>query len=218
MRAVRVTFTLRSPMVIPPGAKHLDALLSWAAVQQADFAQHASPWDAQHDIGVARHTAGDDWCFMAGALEIDWLGERDKLHYTKQQKVERYADAFMDGLLAKRPYFNGVSGSTKAGSYIEPIRWTRSVTGYAVVEDYQRFSELLPWITHIGKLHHKGFGAVKSFAVVDDEQANTKWMHRNLPAGTDLAGVSKTHATAMGALVSPYWKLEQHREVLAYVG
>lgn len=213
MKPVRVTFTLRTPMVIPPGAKHFDALLSWASVKEAEFNGHAAPFDMQHNIGVAKHTAGSDWCFKAGAIEIDWLGDREKLHYIKRQRIESFADAYMDGLLDKRPYFDGKSGATKAGSYIEPIRWTKNVTAFAIVEDLQRFEELLPWITHIGKLHHKDYGAVNEFKIVEDPLANTMWTRRNLPVNSDAAD---SHVLMMGGLHSPYWKRENHKPVLTY--
>jgi len=215
MHPVRVSFTLRTPMVIPPGAKHFDALMSWAATRQAEFDGHPLPWDTQHDIGIEKHHVGDQWCFKASAVEIEWIGERDKIHYIKQQRIENHMDAYLSGVLDKRPAFNAASGPTKAGSYIEPIRWVKTVTAYAVVNDMGRFESLLPWITHIGKLHHRDYGAVSSFEVTPDEAAESLWMRRNLPMGS---AAGEAHAQAMGALVSPYWKRENHRPILAYAG
>ncbi len=77
---VRIEFTLRTPMIVPTTGKHLDALLSWAAVQQADFFGETDPVAAQHQTGLARHRVGDDWCFMASLLEYEWIGGPDQLH------------------------------------------------------------------------------------------------------------------------------------------
>ncbi len=215
MTPVRVTFEMRTPLVIPYADKHFDALLSWAAVQQAEFNGHDDPWKTQHDIGVAKHMVGDDWCFEAGHLEYDWTGERSQLHYIKRSKLEDYADAYMDGLLDRRPAFDAGRGATKAGSYLVPIRWAKTVTGYAMVNDMERFGSLLPWITHIGKLRHKDSGAVSAFSVSEDPVAKTRWLQRNLPKGS---GVASSHAPAVGGLVSPYWKREAHKEILAFCG
>jgi len=213
MTPVRVTFSLRTPVVIPYTDKHLDALLSWAAVQKAEFEGHDDPWTLQHDIGVEKHECSQAWCFKAGLLTFDWVGERNQLHYIKRSKLEDYADAHMDGLLDRRPAFDAGRGSTKAGSYFAPTRWVKSVTGFAVVRDMHRFEELLPWVTHIGKLRHKDYGAVSSFSVDIDPAAMHLWSQRNLPPDSDQA---TRHVPAAGALASPYWKRENHREVLAF--
>ena len=215
MTPVRVTFTMRTPMVIPYADKHLDALLSWAAVQKAEFGGHEDPWLVQHDIGVQRHVVGTQWCFQASLLNFDWLGERSQLHYIKSSKLEDFADAQMDGLLDRRPFFDGRRGSTKAGSYLAPIRWAKAVTGYAIVEDMARFQGLLPWVTHIGKLRHKDWGAVASFVIAEDTEADVLWRRRNLPVASPFAS---EHAPAAAGLVSPYWKRENHTDVLVYVG
>lgn len=215
MTPVRVTFALRTPLVIPYTDKHFDALLSWAAVQKAEFEGHDEPWAKQHDIGIAKHFGAQDWCFQAGLVTFDWIGERNQLHYIKRSKLEDYADAHMDGLLDRRPAFDAGRGSTKAGSYFAPIRWAKTATAYAVVEDSSRFESLLPWITHIGKLRHKDYGAVSSYSVDCDPTALEVWGKRNLPIGSDRAA---QHAPSVGGLVSPYWKRVNHTEILAFVG
>jgi CRISPR type IV-associated protein Csf3 len=213
---VRVEFTLRTPMVVPTTGKHLDALLSWAAVMQADFQGSADPVAAQHAIGVARHQVDNhQWCFMASLLEIDWLGEPDQLHYIKRSKLSDFANAWDDGLFRKKPYFDGSRGSTKAGSYLQPIRWVSKIVGYAMVEDMERFKELLPWITHIGKLAHKDFGAVFAAQVIEDEQATAAWLQRSLPADSPLCTVR--HVPAVGTLHSPYWKRENFQNVSMFL-
>ena len=208
---VRITFTMRTPMVVPRVDKPLDALLSWAAVQQADFEGNEDPISMQHDIGLAKHTVGEQWCFMASNVTIDWYSPPSVVHYVKRQRLEDYVEAWDSGLLSKRPYFDGQRGSTKAGSYVLPTRWASTVSAFAVVEDMERLNALLPWVTHIGKLHHKDFGAVRSVEVVTDDTARTEWAWRNLPAGSDMA---RGHHASVGGLKSPYWRRDRHLEVL----
>jgi CRISPR type IV-associated protein Csf3 len=215
MEPVCVTFQMRTPLVIPYCDKHLDAVLSWAAVQRAEFNGEDNPWDHQHDIGVARHSVGSSWCFKASLLEFEWVGERGQLHYIKRSKLEDYADAHMDGLLDRRPAFDGQRGSTKAGSYLVPTRWARSIKAYAMVQDMVIFKRTLNWVTHIGKLHHKDQGAVAGVEVVSDPEALARWSVRNLPVGSSEA---KQHAPTVGGLVSPYWKRENHEQVMGFVG
>lgn len=215
MTPVKVTFLMRTPLVVPTTAKHLDALLSWAAVQEADFADHDEPISMQHDTGIAKHHVGTAWCFMASCLEYEWLGEADQLHYIKRSKLEDFAGAWCDGLLNKRPYFDGARGTTKAGSYLQPIRQANRVSAYAVVDDMKRFEQLMNWVTHIGKLAHKDWGAVRSFEIAHDDQALSSWSKRNLPVESPFAiGAPRM----MGGLVSPYWKRENHCVVAANQG
>lgn len=212
---VRVTFTLRMPMVVPSTDKTLDALLSCAAVRRADHEGHSDPWSMQHDIGVKRHAVGQQWCFMAGNVAIEWEGPMDYVHYIRRARLEDHVEAWSRGLLSSRPRFDAQRGPTKAGSFMQPIRWVKQIQAFAVVEDVDRFKSLLPWITHIGKLWHKDFGAVDSFAVARDEAATARWQQRNLPIGSEYGNA---HALAFGALVSPYWKAENHQKVLAFAG
>lgn len=207
---VRITFTMRTPVIVPSGDKSLDALLSWAAVQQADFAGAHDPVACQHNTGLAKHHVADQWCFMASNLTYEWASEPDQVHYIKRQRMSDYACAWGDGLLSNRPQFDAQRGFTKAGSYLQPMRWAKTITGFAMVEERGRVQELLPWITHIGKLRHKDFGAVRSFAMIDDPAAAQEWARRNLPV---LSPFATRHRRGVGALVSPAWLREKHLEV-----
>lgn len=213
MTPVRLDFVLRTPMVVSPTAKTLDAVLAWAAVKRADFTGEADPLAFQHATGLARHLVGELWCPMASELVIEWESEPEQVHYIKRQKQENYSNAWLDGLLKKRPSIDTSRGDTKAGSYVQQTRWVKSLKAYAMVEDLDLFKGLLPWITHIGKLHHRDFGAVKSFEVIEDEDAAQRWSRRPLPVGSPSA--SADHVEVMGALQAPYWKRESHLVVLA---
>ena len=115
----------------------------------------------------------------------------------------------MDGLLAKKPVFDGSRGATKAGSFMVTLRWVKRITGYALVEDPARFCEVLAWVTHIGKLHHKDYGATSGISLAIDDAAKERWMQRVLPIASPYAKGSR----AIGALRAPYWKRENHQAV-----
>lgn len=212
MKALRVEFTLRTPMVVPSTGKTLDAVLAWAAVRREEFYGNPNSWAAQHDTGVARHVVGEQWCPMASTLEAEWASEPEQLSYIRRQKVEDYANAWLDGVIKKAPRIDTSSGHMKAGLFFQPIRYTSVVRAWVVVDDEAQFTALLPWVTHIGKLWHKDCGAVRRFEVFDDEAAVERWRNRPLPLHSPCAGES--HVQAMGALQAPYWKRENHQVVL----
>src|SRR3989338_142020 len=214
MEALEVRFELRTPMIEPATVKSLDALLAWASVQRAHFHGHDDPWQEQHFTGIAVHRVGEAWCPMASALEIEWADTSQPIHYFKRQSPISYAEAWSNGLLKKRPYFDQKRGSTKAGSYVQSARWTRGVRAWAMVEDRPLFESLLPWVTHIGKLHHKDFGAVRSFQILPNEEAQSRWAQRTLPVGSLFA--TKQHVLSQAALVSPYWDRRNFRPVLSF--
>lgn len=208
---IKVTFRLRTPMVVPSTQKSLDSLLSWARVNMAEYHGHDNPWINQHDIGVGVHQVGEDWCHMASNLIYTWASEHDQIHYTKKQSIGEYADAWQALVLKKRPSFDGTSGLTRAGTYMHPIRWVERIEAFAMVADMDHFRQLLPWITHIGKLHHKDYGAVCGFDMVESPEAQMHWANRILPVGSSEA---KDHADGVGCLRSPYWKRENFQRVL----
>ena len=212
---VRIEFSLRTPMILPTTGKHLDALLSWAAVKHADYFGAEDPVSTQHDTGLARYRFGQDWCFMASLLEYEWIGEPDQVHYIKRSRLEDYAGAWDAGLFKKKPSFDGARGATKAGSYLQPMRWIRKITGYAMVDDMNRVQELLPWITYIGKLGHKDFGAVSGFQIFNDEVAENEWIKRTLP---EMSPLATRHVKAVGALNAPYWQREKSKVVAMFCG
>lgn len=206
-KPVRIDFYLVGPMIVPSTDKSLDALLSWAAVQQAVYQDKHNPISHQDNTGLARHVVDPEWCPAASYLQYEWVSPPFVHHYIKRSKLTDYAAAWDEGILSKRPYFNAAQGPTKAGSYVQQARWAIKITGYALVADEARLVELLPWVTHIGKLHHKDWGRVGRFEVSHDVVALTQWSDRNLPAKSIYA---KGYASCMGALRSPYWKRENH--------
>jgi CRISPR type IV-associated protein Csf3 len=212
MTPVRVTFEFRTPMIVPSDVKTLDAIMAWAAVSRAEFYGLENSWASQHETGIAVHRVGEQWCPMASSLEIEWADTQQPIHYIKRQRLEDYARAWDEGLLKKRPAFDASRGLTKAGSYFQSARWVRSARAWAIVSDFAVFEGLLPWVTHVGKLHHKDYGAVRKVEVVADHGAEEKWFYRPLPMGSEHA--TEQHVPAVGNLCSPYWKRSTFQPIL----
>lgn len=217
MQGVRVTFQLRMPMVVPSTDKPLDTVMSWAAVRMAQSMDVDDPFAVQHDIGIAKHGTGDDWCFMASNMEIQWSEiAAEQLHYIKRQSVDQYLDPYMQGLFKKKPSIDTSRGHTAAASLFQHVRWVKQIQAWAVVDDMERFKEVLHHVTHIGKLHHKDWGAVQAVVVDADESAHDRWMFRSLPMASPLK--TANHVSAIGALNSPYWDRQKHREIAVFAG
>ncbi len=205
MTPLRVTFTFRTRMVVPTVDKPVDGPLCKAAYQQAYFGGHEDPVSQQYCVGLAKHFVGEQWCFMASNIVFDWAGPPSPLHYIKRQKIEDYFDAADIGLMRKMPGFNSSSGAQKAASVLTQTRQASSATAWLVADDAERVRELIGRLTHLGKLAHHDFGAIKDVAVEQDEEALQRWRSRPLPFGSEVASTS-SHALATTALRPPYWQ------------
>lgn len=205
MIPLRIDFRFRTPLVVPSWDKPFDGPLARAAVDEATFRGDPDPIANQYNIGVARHTAGDQWCFMASNIAIVWAqaSEPMTLHRIKRQRIEDYVAATDRGLLRKMPGFNAGSGPTKAGSYIHSLRWVERATAYVVASDEDRVRELVAWITHLGKLAHLDYGAISEAVVNRDDAALEQWSRRPLPFASERA---TAHVPTTTALQPPYWK------------
>ena len=213
----RLTFTLRTPMVEAHTDKTLDAVLSWAAVQRAEYQNLAEPFAVQHDLPLARHQAGDDWCFMASNLSYAWVGERGAVHYIKRQRAEDYANAWLNGLLLKlnKSNIDMTRGSSKAATCVQSLRAASAVTAWGI-GDIEEIKKLLPFVTHIGKLHHHDHGAVARWEITEDKASHEKWKYRVLPFGSSVA-TGASHALSTGGLIAPYWNRGSHKRIFVPV-
>ena len=209
-----VTFTLANAMVEPKGPMALDALLSWASVRRAECAGHPQPFSVEHDLPLERHSVGDAWCFKASNLSFDWVGDRSRTVYTKRQQADDYIEAVMKGAMSEfmDGQFDNQRGYYKAGLFVEPLRFVEKAQAWGV-GDIEEVKALLRWIESLGKLRRHGRGRIAEVTVEEDARALDKWANRTLPVGSPHASEG-SHARAIGALVSPYWKREKFGEVL----
>ena len=212
---LRVTFHLATPIVVPTFDKTLDAVLSWARVQQATAQGHADPISLQHDLPVARHlpTVEQDWCFKASNLEYHWCGDRFMTFRIKRQKLTDYVDAFSSGVLRKPPAVDSTRGVTAAGLYETARRPCDQIKAWCI-GDPQALRELLRQVTFLGKMHARGAGQVQQIDVDEDDHALVAWTNRSLPVSSPLlAADGAGRSDMLGALRAPYWKRENFQVV-----
>lgn len=211
-----VRWELFSPVIVPTMPVHLDALLSWARVREAELAGELDILALQHDLPLERHETENGWCFKASALEFEYAGDPLQLHYNRQSDIDAVAEPFMRGALKVRtafPGFDPLRGMYKAGSVLLTQRFTRQVRAHGV-GDVGRVRELLRHVDSLGKLRRRAKGSVRSVVVEEVEAGAERWVHRNLPVGSEFATAG--HALAQQRLHAPYWSKER-QNVLAPV-
>jgi len=208
--AFRVQWELFSPVIVPGMPVHLDALLSWARVFEAEMTGQADPLAVQHDLPLERHETEHGWCFKASALNFEYAGDPQRLHYIRRSDIDELAEPYSRGVVTSRngaPAFDTSRGMHKAGSFLLTQRFAREVTAYGV-GDIDRVRELLCHVTSLGKLRRRAKGAVRSFTVQAIEDTTPHWAQRNLPVGSPFAG--PFHAMIQQRLHAPYWAKERH--------
>lgn len=208
----RLTLTLRTPMVEPTMFKPMDGVLSWAAVQRAQYDDLADPVGEQHNLPLERHASGDEWCFKISNIEFDWIGQLGSTCYFRRQTVREYADAWMNGVLKKASRIDTTKGKFKAGVFVQTLRAVSEARAWGV-GNIAALEALMPYVTHLGKLHHRDHGAVASWRVERDASALSRWARRPLPKTSPFADAD-TYAPSIGALRAPYWLRAEHTEVM----
>lgn len=202
MMPLRVTIRLKTPIVVSPAPMHLDGLLSWARVQEAEEMGSEDPIALQHDIPLERYGSGDAWCFKASWFQMDYLTDPRPLHYIRRADIEELATAFDAGLLGKRvPQFDASRGSQKGYSLVVHERHARAAVAECVGE-IDRVKDLLQRVTTFGALRRRGRGLVDGIDVEPIHQAN--WERRYMP-GNYVAPPGRTYMKAQLCLRAPYW-------------
>lgn len=212
----RVRWELFSPVIVPTMPIHLDALLSWARVREAELEGSPDMLAVQHDLPLERHETENGWCFKASALEFKYEGAPLQLHYNRQSNIDAVAEPYMRGALKTRtgvPGFDPARGMHKAGSFLLTQRFASEVAAYGVGNP-ARVRELLGLVASLGKLRRRAKGSVRSVVVEEASDGGERWAHRNLPVGSEFAGAG--HALAQQRLHAPYWAKER-QDVLAPV-
>lgn len=192
-------------MRVPDSPIHMDALLAWAAVDEATEAGSDDPIASQHDLPLQR--VGDPWCFAASMLMWSASDPAYPLHMTRPTRVSDYAQG--------RAYFEpGAdkltlgSGRHKAYLYSHRMAMVREVRAYGI-GDIERVGELLRRVKSIGKLRRHCAGDVTSLEVHPDATAADRWKVRVLPF--EAEGYARVHATVR----PPYW--DRSAMVAAYM-
>lgn len=210
MDALKITFTFTGPVVVDSEYPiHLDALVAWCAVDEAESFGAANAWAAGDELGhIFGKAEGSDgqWVWQASRLHFTPASERFMMNMIRKCDPLLYMEGYDRGLIdgRKRGAINSGSGQERAYQFLMPYQWFERAEAWCL-GDREALEEALARLRAIGKLTRNGFGRIKDVQVEADDSAAERWKVRTLPVG--FTGASGTvYAPSLQCLRAPYWK------------
>lgn len=192
---LRVEILFDSPITEPTYPIHLDALVAWAAVEEAYENDAEEPLLAQEALPFDR--AQGVWC--ASALSFDACAPPFTVATTKKTDLSAIAEASNGGVLRSAP--NKLS--INAGPWRQALVYSQcqivSKAEAWCVGDAQRLRELLGRVSYVGAKRRNGRGRVFFIDVVKDSSASSRWRERILPEAAE------GYLPIQAVTSPPYW-------------
>lgn len=193
MQPLQVTFEIDTPMRAPEEPIHLDALLAWAAVEEAggDIA-------AQERLPLERYEAKDgQWVWCASRV-IPRVLFRDQMPAIRAFRPADWARAKGEVFQGGPNKVSPGTGPYKAYQFSIPTIQVDFARAWCI-GDPHRVVDLLDRVSHLGKLRRLGCGRVRTVRVEKDPLAEERWKLRTMPDAQE--GYRQAHMT----LRPPYW-------------
>lgn len=211
MTPFKVTFRFASPVVTDSEYPiHLDGLLAWCAMDEAEKNGSEVPWDDAEDLSMVleREDAqqSEQWCWRASRLIFTPSSGQHFINMIRKTDPVAYLNAYDAGKFTKRVLtrIDSISGQTRAYQLLTTYQWMDKAEAWGV-GDIDVVRELLQRLPGIGKQTRNGFGTIREVTVEISDEALEYWRKRTLPMGVDgTAGVS--YATVNSTLRPPYWR------------
>lgn len=213
MRPLRITWRFASPVAVDSEYPiHLDALLAWAVMDEAERSGHPDPWGASDDLGrllertaPAAETPGA-WVWKASRLSFEHGGSIHYINTIRRSEPLEYLEGYEREVIGGRPRagIDTASGHQRGYQWLMACRWMRSATAHCV-GDKAAIESALSRVRYIGKLGRNGFGLVREFDVAEDAAAEDLWRVRTLPPGVDLPK-GREAVRVVRPLRAPYWR------------
>lgn len=201
---VKVSFQLTRPMRSPEHPIHLDALLAWSAVREAEEAGHPEPLEAQHQLPLQDQDGpgGKVWC----ASQLMWqpLAPPEQIFMTKRFELDELASRRGKVYQGGPNVMTQGTGPFKSFVLQAPVVWTRQVVAYGI-GDLDRIRQLLARVTHLGKLRRIGLGQIGRYEVEHDPAAEIYWPLRVMPRQVE------GYEPMIAVTSPPYWELERRQ-------
>lgn len=183
---------------------HLDALLAWSAVREAEEAGHPSPLDAQESLPLASDAGegGAVWC----ASQLMWqpLAPPNQMMVTKRFELEELARRKGKVYEGGPNQMTPGTGPYKSFMFHVPTVWASQVVAYAI-GNLSEVDRLLSRVTHIGKMRRIGLGQIGHYQVDVDQEAERFWKLRIMPRALD------GYEPIMAVTRPPYWGSERRQ-------
>lgn len=215
MEALEITFRLGSAVLVDSEYPvHLDALVAYGVMREAEILGHDDPWQAADDLSECLdRTDGHCWVWKASRLDmpatLSGMGVFQMTNMVRRSEPERFYDALEAGdWESQRQIKESFTIDTQSGQH-------RGYQWYAIsrcvpeakawaIGDCDALEYHLRHVTHIGKMGRNGYGIVTGVDVAPcvDKDA---WRLRCLP--TDMKGKPGVrYESAYGCLRPPYWR------------
>lgn len=203
MTPLRIEWSLATPWCPPAGGIHLDGLIAWAMVQEAEAegVAFASYEEILADLPFAKHETEAGWVWQASFLRPVAVKGSERRYMTAKTPSQDFAERMLDGRISGKPLskVDTVRGPYKNDAFWYTIEHVDTLVAYCV-GDPERIAPLLGHITHIGKRPRLDHGRVDGDPVlVEDAQAAKLWRNRHMPEPEN------GHEPAIGRLIPPYW-------------
>lgn len=219
MQPFRVQITLRTPMVEPRQAFHLDALLSALRVQVAEKgSEFVDPRSIHHDLPLDRYTSSSgEWCFKASAFRLNRESEAFPWMMTSRSDLVMAAEDRKSGFLKLRAAApNTAGGPFKSSKFTVDLVWA-SLEAWGV-GDVAGVRELMAHCTHVGGRRGTSCGEVDWIEIQPVSPEECPWYRRALPEDSESFPNAGAMALSIGHLRAPYWDRREHRKILVPVG
>lgn len=197
MRPLEIRFRLVTMMRAPELPLHLDALLAWAAVDEAN-----GDIEAQSSLPLAKFAPQNDeerWVWRASRI-IPVATNRQTMPTIRTFDPVQWAidkdQVYIGGPNKLKPG----TGPYKAYQMIAPMLQAPEAVAWCV-GDPDRIQALLARVPTLGKLGRLDCGRIASVTVLDDPHpSRERWRLRTLPERRD------EYYAAQMVLRPPYWR------------
>lgn len=216
MDFLKVTISLRTPMLEPGDLFHLDALLGALRVNEVrhELGEGIDPRDHHYDLPLAKyHTPSGQWVFKASAFRLQKHIAAQNWMQTSRINIPEAARHRSEGLLllkAAKP--NPAGGPFKNSLFHFQLAWG-TLTAYCI-GDLTRVAELLSQCRQIGGRRGVGCGQVANVEVEVVAESECAWAWRAMPEDSEEKYLEGEYALAMAAVRGPYWDRTTHRPAL----
>lgn len=219
MDPFKVTFTFLAPIFVDSEYPlHLDALIAYAVMRDAEKMGAEDPWREAEDLSVClARTNGEEWVWKASRLVFTPLTGFMFTNMVRRALIEQAYDdlgKFWIGGRVNEKQPMGInehstpiksdSGQQRGYQLLTVSQWVQTAEAWGVGE-IEAVRYYLNTIRYIGKQGRNGYGQIKSIVVEPCPEGNEKWRLRNLPEKeTGLKNTS--YEPVISNLRPPYWK------------
>jgi len=229
-KEIKVTAHMEKPVVTFGNPITLGGPLQWAAYQMHDdkaslpdpdhewcvdfelpiakweYAGSNQPFDQLDDRALSADGNLWGWCISVG--QADWQ-INGKTHVRKKEPSNHVKD------WSTKKVVNTVSGQYKSANKPYPIKYADTIEWY-MLGDPEKLRPYLRRITHLGKLHSKGWGKIRcniqGYPRWTIQQTDTAWLSSgtNIIANIPEGFYGESGSPSMQSMRPPMWDHRRH--------